>query len=350
MPATAGLARTAVTATEAPQAFQQAREKSSDHSTTNIQIEGVDEADIVKNDGHYIYFLSGGNLHIVEAYPPRRARLLSTITFKDYEEFDSISTPRNLYINDNSAAVIAAVREDGEPYTIILMYDITDKENPALTHTARFSGNYVNSRMIDGRIYTVTNEYVDFFNNRIRIPRFSQRQRAFPEIRHFPSLHDSSYVFTNVASVDIKSGETNSTVFLLGGSSGIFVSRDNLYIHYQHTPENPEIPIYRHMLGLLIKEVPSAIIQERAKEALAILEDGAYEELEAHLEQLPVWLRSGLSGMWKVQHSYSADWKSRWKILKHALNATHGRRSYIRWVSGMVIYRTAPAAQLSVVP
>jgi len=30
----------------------------SDYSTTNIQVAGVDEADIVKTDGEYIYFVS----------------------------------------------------------------------------------------------------------------------------------------------------------------------------------------------------------------------------------------------------------------------------------------------------
>ena len=30
----------------------------SDYSTTNIQVDGVDEADIVKNDGKYIYTVS----------------------------------------------------------------------------------------------------------------------------------------------------------------------------------------------------------------------------------------------------------------------------------------------------
>ena len=34
---------------------------SSDYSETNVQVAGVDEADIVKTDGEYIYIVSGGN-------------------------------------------------------------------------------------------------------------------------------------------------------------------------------------------------------------------------------------------------------------------------------------------------
>jgi inhibitor of cysteine peptidase len=52
----------------------------SDYSKTNIQVEGVDEADIVKTDGEYIYIVSGGNVTIVKAYPPEEARVLSKIS------------------------------------------------------------------------------------------------------------------------------------------------------------------------------------------------------------------------------------------------------------------------------
>ena len=41
-----------------------------DHSTTNIQVAGVDEADTVKTDGEYIYLASGNKTIIVKAYPP----------------------------------------------------------------------------------------------------------------------------------------------------------------------------------------------------------------------------------------------------------------------------------------
>jgi inhibitor of cysteine peptidase len=51
-----------------------------DYSTTNIQVEGVDEADIVKTDGEYVYIVSGGNLSIVKAYPPGEARVVSKIS------------------------------------------------------------------------------------------------------------------------------------------------------------------------------------------------------------------------------------------------------------------------------
>jgi uncharacterized secreted protein with C-terminal beta-propeller domain len=56
----------------------------SDYSKTNVQVEGVDEADIVKTDGEYIYVVSGGNITIVKAVPAEEARVLSKIILTGY--------------------------------------------------------------------------------------------------------------------------------------------------------------------------------------------------------------------------------------------------------------------------
>lgn len=50
-----------------------------DFSGTNNQVEGVDEADLLKTDGTYIYSISGKNLNIILAYPANRANVVSTI-------------------------------------------------------------------------------------------------------------------------------------------------------------------------------------------------------------------------------------------------------------------------------
>jgi len=54
-----------------------------EYSTTNIQAAGVDEADIVKTDGEYIYLVSGNNVSILKAYPTEEAEVLSKMTFND---------------------------------------------------------------------------------------------------------------------------------------------------------------------------------------------------------------------------------------------------------------------------
>src|SRR3990172_2524231 len=55
---------------------------SADYSKTNIQVEGVDEADFVKNDGKYIYVIAQDKLVIVEAFPASDAKAISTTSIK----------------------------------------------------------------------------------------------------------------------------------------------------------------------------------------------------------------------------------------------------------------------------
>ncbi|UCH71798.1 MAG: beta-propeller domain-containing protein, partial [Thermoplasmatales archaeon] len=82
----------------------------SDYSTTNIQVEGVDEADIIKNDGKYIYVISGsstsgGNIFILDAYPAEDAEILSAIEFDD-------ETVSEMYVNGDNLIVFAQDYEE----------------------------------------------------------------------------------------------------------------------------------------------------------------------------------------------------------------------------------------------
>lgn len=59
-------------------------DQSRDYSTTNNQINRVDEADIIKTDGTYIYTLSNEVLSILIGYPYDRSRVLSEISLKNF--------------------------------------------------------------------------------------------------------------------------------------------------------------------------------------------------------------------------------------------------------------------------
>ncbi|MEE8354311.1 MAG: beta-propeller domain-containing protein, partial [Candidatus Bathyarchaeia archaeon] len=73
---------------------------STDYSGTNVQVEGVDEADLVKTDGAYIYLVSGETVYIVRAHPPEDAGIVAKI-----EPGLPVS---DLYINGDKLVVISA--------------------------------------------------------------------------------------------------------------------------------------------------------------------------------------------------------------------------------------------------
>ena len=47
-----------------------------------MQVEGIDESDIVKNDGSYIYSIGGGQLVIVRAHPAEERGVLSRTSLR----------------------------------------------------------------------------------------------------------------------------------------------------------------------------------------------------------------------------------------------------------------------------
>ena len=216
-------------------------QKSADYSSTNVQVQGVDEADIVKNDGKYIYSVSGNKLFITDAYPAQDMKLLSSIEFAN-------ATPQEIYVAGDRLVVFgssynyglrplgvetAAVAKIGivAPFSqkaFIKVYDISDRANPVILRDDTVDGYYATSRMTDGQVYAIINmpAYKD------QIPIFSPGQQGFPEIYYF-GMPDYSYTYTNIISFDPQAGEMKNNVFLSGYSMATYVSQDNIYLAYQ---------------------------------------------------------------------------------------------------------------------
>ena len=74
-----------------------APEASVDFSKTNIQVAGVDEPDIIKSDGKYLYALVYNILYIIDAVPAEQTKIVSRIKFT--------SRPQDLFISDNRLIV-----------------------------------------------------------------------------------------------------------------------------------------------------------------------------------------------------------------------------------------------------
>lgn len=70
---------------------------SPDFSKTNVQVEGVDEADIVKTDGTYLYIVHQNVVKIVQASP---LKLMTEIRLADGR------TPQDIYIADNRLVIL----------------------------------------------------------------------------------------------------------------------------------------------------------------------------------------------------------------------------------------------------
>ena len=244
-----------------------------DYSQTNVQVKGVDEADIVKNDNKYIYTLTGNKLVIIDAYPAEDAISLSETEIK--------GTPRNMFINDDRLVVFTLTNDQAPVFaeydfvprprytskTHALIYDISDRANPTQIKDYNLNGNYYESRMIGNYIYFIVNENVYYYNNVIDMPviRESSEKLISPEIYYFDNP-ENNYNFNTIASFNIKSDDSISAkTFMMGYSNNLYVSRNNIYITYQknlpytYYKEHNEDRFYKIVVPLLPSDIQNKI-------------------------------------------------------------------------------------------
>ncbi len=206
-----------------------------DYSLTNNQVAGVDEADIIKTDGNYVYVLVRKELSIIKVNPAEEMELISKITFN--------SRPLDLFINGNKLVVFGAdnqvfrsfARQSG--YTFFKVFDLTDPSNPKQVRDLDFEGSYVNSRMIGDYVYFVTNNYVNYIEGEPLTPRAlagGQEIATFaPSVFYF-DIPYQNYNYTSITAINVKDNaeEISGQVYLLDNTQNFYVSQDNIYITY----------------------------------------------------------------------------------------------------------------------
>ena len=172
-----------------------------DYSGTNVQVGGVDEADIVKTDGTYVYMVRGGRVTIVRASPasdlqhvadiePTWAassdepiRIMDTSMLAD--QGGSIS---DIYVDGDRLVVIGsgwrsmpypALRETGSmekrlmmpgsmpswtvQKTLASVYDIASPASPKHLRTVAFDGHAVSTRRIGDTVTLVLQQQLPWW-------------------------------------------------------------------------------------------------------------------------------------------------------------------------------------------
>ncbi|MBD3209493.1 beta-propeller domain-containing protein, partial [Candidatus Woesearchaeota archaeon] len=207
-----------------------------DYSETNVQVVGVDEGDIIKTDGEYVYTTSGNTLFIVKAYPGEDAEVVEKMAFEK-------GAPQGLFINDDWLVVFGRVSDydvfdelgitSGRSMTFVEVYDVRDKEEPELEKEFLFDGNYFDSRMIDGHVYLMTNSNPQYYPRPVPllVEDGSVREIAVSSIRYYPYPYDS-VSFVGINAIDLDGLEHESMTLAVEDSHELYMSHDNLYFAY----------------------------------------------------------------------------------------------------------------------
>ena len=248
VPSKATTADAAVSAAQAASAAAEAVQAASglsgfglDYSGTNIQVEGVEEADIVKTDGAYIYIAKGKSVLIVKAYPAEEAQLVTEIdvglTVQDlYVAGDKLVVFS--YVEPYTAVVFDAVMpeyENEKPKTRVEVYDILDRSSPEPERALTLDGLYFNSRLIGDHLYfIVTNPaYID--DDIVVLPTIREGKAwsvVEAEDVWYPNVTRGwlSYHTITAFNVQDSDAEVTAETFLLDTGTSLYVSMENLYI------------------------------------------------------------------------------------------------------------------------
>ncbi|MCC7197126.1 beta-propeller domain-containing protein [Candidatus Peregrinibacteria bacterium] len=240
---------------------------SADYSTTNVQVEGVDEADIIKNDGKYIYLIKGNSVRIIEAYPADNMKELVSFQLGDADE---TFYPSEMYVDGNKLVVVGSksfyytypMVEDtstmdtkmispsyyGSGRTKVFIVDVTDHSKPTVKRSVEFDGNYSTSRKVDGTLYMVMNKYPYYpviYNETTGeydrdttgfIPMMKDSKNTTEEIivpcnkvMLLPKPQNFNFLITAAIPVNDETKDV-SRAMILGDTQNVYASKESLYV------------------------------------------------------------------------------------------------------------------------
>jgi len=252
--------------------------KSPDYSETNVQVAGIDEGDIVKTDGKYIYVLRNNELIIFKADGAGTKQVSKTVVCKNEEDtavpnnkneyYYSYEYATEMYVHNGKLVVLTSFNDYSQLFrnniytykdsqiTKVYVYDVSDPAAPKLEAQLGQDGYMLTSRLIDGTLYLISTYYV---YNPIEddpgtfIPRVYAEGEAtlFPRdcIAIMPYLSSTSY--TIVCSYDLTEAKLAANQSVLGGGSTVYMNQKNLYIAANNTDTQESAP-YRDSIYTVI--------------------------------------------------------------------------------------------------
>lgn len=263
----------------------------SGYSQTNVQVEGVDEADVIKNDGEFIYYLSDASLYVIDVRDPADMKIAAVLTEEDSDVcryyldifYDSDSKTLSVISSENNymyygypdTAVNDAVSTEEDAalpasgsttgsgiraftgssgstagktapdcipsydYTMLQTYDVSDPYAPKEIRTFKQEGSYLSSRRIGDTVYLITAESLYWYfgaetDARDMIPSVSDGTdswKTIPALDIYIVNPDYADAFTVVSAINTRdAGTAAETQAVLGSGSIVYASTDTLYI------------------------------------------------------------------------------------------------------------------------
>lgn len=226
-----------------------------DFSTTNTQYKDVDEADVIKTNGKYIFALCIDRQSI-KIYRANGEKTKRVSTVKANEAIKSLGRDINfceMFLSGNTLVVIANIyssSENGKFYfddiyygyeqsTAILFYDIENAQSPKLKDIIKQDGGYISSRITNGALYVISNDYnyaikeINKDEPQSFVPCFEKEGEkcVVQPLDIYMMECESSPSYTYVTKTDMESFEVVSSIAVLGEGSNVFASSSSILLY-----------------------------------------------------------------------------------------------------------------------
>ena len=268
------------------------------YSQTNVQVKGIDEADILKTNGNIITF-SQRKVYLIKPLPPKEAEII-----------ENISQSGNLYLADNTLIVIG--------WDKITSYNISNPKIPKIIWQINLNGSYVDSRLYNNTLYLVAKK------NGIKCPiiwngyKIDYDKYYLPEI---PPLYHNDFDTTYIVSkINAKTGKVENSIGIVGSyRTTIYMSKNNLYYAYKLSINEEKL-----MLNFLEKNANEYFPTDIANKIKRVIENEDFgdrakfieitETIEKYLSSLPSEDRHNL--MNKIQNDFEIYLEEHWEELE----------------------------------
>ncbi|MCL1879085.1 MAG: beta-propeller domain-containing protein [Actinomycetia bacterium] len=224
------------------------------YSDTNNQVAEVDEGDIIKTDGRYIYtvsssYVSNGSRYVLSILNAagKDSSKLSQLRLYSPED-DPLSGKQSvsyydMFLDGTTLAVVSQISQnysssvgDAINKTRVQLFDVSDPINPKPVWEYAQSGTYYQARLTAGKLYLLSSYYLMNRPTKAKpesfIPSYwednGQTLYAAQSISIMPAVNAPNY--SVLGSIDLAGRRSIDRVSVLGAADTMYMSTSNIYL------------------------------------------------------------------------------------------------------------------------
>ena len=227
-------------------------------STTNIQVENVDEADITKTDGDYIYSLSDDKVIITDVRDPEKIKKVYEIT-----NINDNVVPEEIMLYNDKLVIIYKQDNDTNYYsyssnndTMVYIYDISSKERPREIKNYVLKQPYYTSRCINGRLYVISSGNLKKENNKV-VTSYKEDGETidlgYKGIKKIKNLYTNKLTILSMLDLNDIDNPVKINSYLMDVENA-YVSENNIYLleeEYKYSDDLPKLSSIFGVKGIL---------------------------------------------------------------------------------------------------